>query len=258
MLDDDVQDSLRKLLAKSHTKNQARKSANRPARKHTQNSTFERDATAVTSAYHDIQEEAAAAGGSTTATTSYAAATVSGVPPLSEKASLSAALLEDPRTQPLWNVQREDVTLPVALARSFERWKAEPLTFLQGESVPIPSSLKEHYDYALAVYTSTVSNKILWRFISTAYYDVISAHSRSERYSITKEAVAFVVSVVCESSFYDGKVVEKDIISWAKDGARYRALADELEALSNESGVLANKSDVLGCYFFFPELSEWM
>ena len=92
--------------------------------------------------------------------------------------------------------------------------------------------------------TSTVSNKILWRFITTAYYDVISALSQSDRYSITKEAVEFVVAVICESPLYDQEAVERDIISWAKVGAKYRGLA--------------NKVGGLCCYFFYPNISEWM
>lgn len=242
VLDDNIQNNLRKLLPTNPPKERAKRSANKPAKKLTHNSTSENDATAGTPAHDPIEREAAAADSNTT---------TSGVAPLDESAT-------DPRTQPLWNVRKEDVALPVELADRFARWKAHPSAFLWSDSAYFHSSLKEHYDYALSVSNSTISNQILWRFISTAYYDVISAHSESERYSITREAVAFAVSVICKSSLYDREKVERHIISWATEGAKYRALANELESLAKELGILADKSDVLGCYFFFPKISEWM
>lgn len=91
-----------------------------------------------------------------------------------------------------------------------------------------PLSPIEHYDYARRVQTSLASNKILWRFVTTTYYDILSVRSQSERYSITKEMVTFVVAVVCESSSYKREAVEKDVINWAKHGKRNRGLANKL------------------------------
>jgi hypothetical protein len=122
-------------------------------------------------------------------------------------------LIEDHRTRPPWEIKEEEVALPSEIAESFEIWKADPSAFLLSDSSQVPLSLKEHYDYALSVRNSTISNKILWRFITTVYYDVISAQSQSDRYSITKEAVAFAVAVICNSPSYDREAVEKNIIS---------------------------------------------
>lgn len=163
---------------------------------------------------------------------------------LGERALSFAALGEDHRIRPLWEIKEEEVALPSEIAEPFERWKVDPAAFLLSDSSQVPSSLKEHYDYALSVRTSTVSNKILWRFVTTAYYDVISALSQSDRYPITKEAAAFVVAVICDSLSYDREAVERDIISWAKDGAKYRGLANKLGGLC--------------WYFFYPNIGEWM
>ena len=115
---------------------------------------------------------------------------------------------EDSRLRSLWNLKEEDVALSSDIAESLEKWKADPSSFLRGDSSHIPSSPIEHYDYARRTQTSLASNKILWRFVTTTYYDIISVRSQSERYSITKEMVAFVVAVVCESSSYEREAVE--------------------------------------------------
>ena len=94
---------------------------------------------------------------------------------------------EDSRLLPLWNLKEEDVALSSEIAESLEKWKADPSSFLRGDCSQIPSSPVEHYDYARRVQTSLASNKILWRFVTTTYYDIISVRSQSERYSITKD-----------------------------------------------------------------------
>jgi hypothetical protein len=242
-------------------KKSAKKPAKNSAKETTRNSALGRKIAAGTAA-QDVPREAATAGTGGPITISGTATALStasalGVVSLDEGPSLSAALPEEHRTRRLWEVQAVEVAIPAEIAEPFGRWRADPSDFLRSDSVQIPSSLKEHYYYALSVRNSAVSNKILWRFISTAYYDVISGHSFSDRYSITKDAVSFAVTVICES-LNDHEDVEKNIISWAKEGAKYRALADELEAIATELGTPVDKSEVLGCYFLLPDLSEWM
>ena len=151
---------------------------------------------------------------------------------------------EDSRLRPLWELKEEDVALPSEIAGSFEKWRADPSAFLRGDCFQIPSSPREHYDYARRAQTSLASDTILWRFVTTTYYDIISARSQSERYTITKEVVAFVVAVICESSSYERETVEKDVINWAKYGKRNRALVDKIGGTA--------------CYFFYPDISEWV
>ena len=248
MLDENAQKNLHKLL----TKNPAKRCSKRRPVSASKEGPLLQDAIVGTSAQEDVPQETAAAG--TNTTTSGAATAISiasdvasrtSSASLGQRALSNAALVEDHRTRPLWEIKEEEVALPPEIAEPFERWKADPSAFLRSDSSQVPLSIKEHYDYALSVRTSTISNKILWRFIMTVYYDVISALSQSDRYSITKEAVAFVVAVICESPSCDQDAVEKDIISWAKDGAKYRALANRMGGLCC-------------CYFFYPDISEWM
>jgi hypothetical protein len=250
VLDEKVRRTLREILTQKSTKRRSK--GNGLPGSTTKENPLPQDAVVGTPAQDDDPQEAAAAGtndatsGAATAlstTSKVASPIVSAL--LGERASSIATLGENNRTQPLWEVKDEEVALPSEIADSFERWKADPSIFLRGDSSQAPSSLPEHYNYALSVRTSAVSNKILWRFITTAYYDVISARSQSDRYSITKEAVAFAVAVICKSSSYEREVVEANLINWAKDGAKNRALADKLGGT--------------GCYFYYPQhLSEWM
>lgn len=229
MLDDNVLKDLRKLLK--------RKKGSGPA---SEESPSLQEAAQGNVPQEVALEEAAAAGTNTTASgAATTSSTASG-----ERASSNAALVEDLRTRPLWEIKEEDVALPLEIVESFEIWKADPLALLRSDSSQVPTTLVEQYDYALSVRASAASSKILWRFITTAYYDTISARSPSDRYSITKEAVAFVVDVICKSPSYDREAVEKQIISWAKEGGNNRALADRLGGL--------------GCFFFYPNLSEWL
>jgi hypothetical protein len=249
VLDEKVRRTLREILTQKSTKRRSK--GNGQPGSTTKENPLPQDAVVGTSAQDDDPQEAAAAGandatsGAATAlstTSNVASPIVSAL--LGERASSIATLGEKNRTQPLWEVKDEEVALPSEIADSFERWKADPSIFLRSDSSQAPRSLTEHYNYALSVRTSAVSNKILWRFITTAYYDVISARSQSDRYSITKEAVAFAVAVICKSS-YKREVVEANLINWAKDGAKNRALA--------------NKLGGTGCYFYYPQhLSEWM
>lgn len=214
------------------------------------------DAGGETSPQEGVLQEAATAGTNTTTPgTAAALSTALGTASLRKRPVMNTASLgkrtlsnavsgEDHRLRPLWEIKEEEVALPLEIAELFKRWKADPLSFLRSDSSRVPSSLKEHYDYTLSARTSTISTKILWRFITTAYYDIISALSQSDRYSITKDAVAFVVAAICRFNLYDRGAVESNIISWAKDGAKYRALATKVAGPC--------------CYFFYPDISEWM
>lgn len=190
----------------------------------------------------------AAKGGEATSSGDYVTA---GGPVLVEDAiavSDAASSDEDSRLRPLWKLKENDVALPSEIVEPFERWKADPFAFVRGDCSHIPSSPVEHYDYARHAQTSLTSNKILWRFVTTIYYDIVSVWSQSERYAITKEVVAFVVAfvvaVICESSSYKRGTVEEDVINWAKCGKKNRALANKLGGTA--------------CYFFYPDVSDWV
>lgn len=241
MLDDNVQKELRNLLTKKPAKRYLEREK-RPCSASKENP-LSQDAIGGASAQEGVPQEAT----NTTALSALLATSNKVLPTTSTSSGEcvlpSAASVKDFRTRPLWEITEEDVALPSEVVDSFETWKVDPSAFLRSGSSQVPTSLTEHYDFALFVRSAAVSNKILWRFITTAYYDIISERSPSDRY-FTKKAVAFVVDVICKSPLYDRKAVEDEIIGWAKEGARHRALANKLGGLC--------------CYFFYPNVSEWM
>ena len=112
---------------------------------------------------------------------------------------------EDRQIERMWKITKEDVVLPPEIAASFEMRKVNPSAFLRIENSQTPSSLLEHYDYTVSLRDSIITNRIQWRFITTAYYDVMSDLSSSSRHSITKAAVGFVVAVICSLSSHHWK-----------------------------------------------------
>jgi hypothetical protein len=90
------------------------------------------------------------------------------------------------------------------------------------------------------VETGRTLSKILWRFLTTFYYDLISElDATKQRLSTTKNSgVAFVVAVVCRSGKHDPDTVREKVMGWAKVGRRYRGFMDALCS---------------GCLILFPE-----
>ena len=151
------------------------------------------------------------------------------------------------RRDKLWQLRQysaDEVKLPIDIVDLFNQWKAEPHTFLCTSALSIPSSLAEFYGHTCQVQSSLVSNEVVWRFVTTTYYDVMSALSISERYDITAEAVAFVAAFICDSSTKERDSVERNLSKWAKYGKRHRTLANSLGGTS--------------CYFFYPSRTEYL
>jgi hypothetical protein len=147
------------------------------------------------------------------------------------------------RLQSLWALRKEDITLPLEIEELFAVWKSTPSAFLRGNEVQPPTSPNDHYRYARLVQSALAYNRILWRFVAITYFDIV--HSTSDRYDITKDAIAYVVNIICGSSRHDREEVETDIVSWAQEGRSYRSLV--------------NKLGGSGCFFFYPtSISEWM
>ncbi|KAF1354410.1 hypothetical protein EJ07DRAFT_158562 [Lizonia empirigonia] len=237
-LGDNARKNLMMLSPKRHADSPADSPDKRPAKRPAKvvQSTIARK-----SMQKNLPKVAAAGTSTTTLGTVTALSMMSGT--ASQTASSDATPGEDKRIGRVWKIKKEEVSLPPEIAGSFEMWKTDPSAFLQNGSLQIPSSPQEYYDYTLSLRGSIAINKIRLRFITTAYYDVISNLSRSSRYTITKEAVAFVVAVVCPPSFLGCRIeAENNIITWAKEGAKYRALADAI------GGTWS--------YFFLPSIGE--
>ncbi|KAI1576225.1 hypothetical protein PtrEW13061_010701 [Pyrenophora tritici-repentis] len=233
-LADNARKNLMMLSQKRHADSPAASPAKRPAK--VVQSTIARKLT-----QKNLPKVAAAGTSATTLGAVTALSMMSGT--ASPKALSDATPGEDKRIGRVWKIKKEEVSLPPEIAGSFEMWKADPSAFLRNGSLQIPSSPREYYDYTLSLRDSIAINRVRWRFITTAYHDVISDLSRSSRYTITKEAVDFVVAVVCPSSFLDRQTEAKNnIVIWAKEGAKYRALADAIGGT--------------WCYFFLPSIGE--
>jgi len=90
------------------------------------------------------------------------------------------------------------------------------------------------------VETGRTLDRILWRFLTTFYHDLISELDAAKlRFSATKNGgVAFVVAVICQSGKHDPDTVRQKVMGWATVGRRYRGF---MKALCT------------GCLILFPE-----
>jgi hypothetical protein len=88
--------------------------------------------------------------------------------------------------------------------------------------------------------TRRTLDRILWRFLTTFYYDLIlELDATKQRFSATQnDGFAFVVAVICQSGKHDSDTVRKKAIGWAKVGRRYRGFMNALCS---------------GCLILFPE-----
>jgi hypothetical protein len=90
------------------------------------------------------------------------------------------------------------------------------------------------------VETGRTLDRILWRFLTTFYYDFISELDATKRRFSTVEngGLDFVVAVICQSGKHNPEVVREKVVGWIKVGRRYRGFMDALCA---------------GCLILFPE-----
>jgi hypothetical protein len=88
--------------------------------------------------------------------------------------------------------------------------------------------------------TDRTVNKILWRFMTTIFYDLISElDATKQRISpIEHGGVAFMVAIICQSGKHDPNTVREKLMGWAKLGRRYRIFMDALCS---------------GCLILFPD-----
>lgn len=128
------------------------------------------------------------------------------------------------------HLKEADILMQAEIAKDFEQWKLDPLSFLSPPSIEAPTSMLEFYRYATVVAASSISGKILWRFTTTALYDATPVFSRSDK--------ELLIAAICESHS-DRDLVEKNITQWRREGKRNRKFADELGST--------------GCFFFYPQ-----
>jgi hypothetical protein len=98
----------------------------------------------------------------------------------------------------------------------------------------------DHYEYMCTVETGRTLDRILWRFLTTSYYDFISELDATRRRFSTVDngGLDFVVAVICQSGKHSSEAVREKVVGWIKVGRRYRGFMDALCA---------------GCLILFPE-----
>lgn len=88
----------------------------------------------------------------------------------------------------------------------------------------------DHYEYIYTVETGHILNRILWRFLTTSYYDFISElDTTRRRFAIVENGgLDFVVTVICQSGKYSPEAVREKVVGWIKVSRRYCGFIDTL------------------------------
>lgn len=131
----------------------------------------------------------------------------------------------------LWSIKSKDLGI---LKSVVEALKQDYDSLLRIQS-PV-----DHYEYTCNVETRRELNKVLWRFLTTLYCDLISELDATRQRCSTTEnnGVATVVAVICKPGTHDSDTVRKKVMGWVRVGRRYRRF---MQALCS------------GCIILFPE-----
>lgn len=138
---------------------------------------------------------------------------------------------------PLWSI--EDITISESVVEALKRDHYNLLRQGAENGVGLKSP-EDHYEYTCSIETRRGLDRILWRFLTTSYHDIISELDGTKQRCSTIEygGIAFVVAVICQSRKHDPDKVRKKVMGWVKVGRRYRGF---MNALSS------------GCLVMFPE-----
>lgn len=129
----------------------------------------------------------------------------------------------------LWSIKAEDISIPSTVADALKQNHNNLLRQSSQDGVGLQSP-SDYYEYTCNVETSRTLNKILWRFLTTCYYDLISELDASKRRLSLSESggVAYVVAIICQSGKHDPNTVREKVVDWANKGRRYRGFMDAL------------------------------
>ncbi|KAF2211867.1 hypothetical protein CERZMDRAFT_97794 [Cercospora zeae-maydis SCOH1-5] len=149
---------------------------------------------------------------------------------------------ESPRYQSFFRVTAGDIVLPPVASDAFESWKADPAGFLYHQSKP--TSLYQFYRYARELSALQSCDQIRRRFVTTDYFDTAHALSRSARYSAKRDTIDLLVEITGVPPNGCEKDVRHDLTAWINEVKRNRKMA--------------NKLGSTGCFFFYPNISDWI
>lgn len=141
------------------------------------------------------------------------------------------------RKRALWSLQLDDFSIPQTVADALHKFH---LTRPSVRNNVVTESPADYYEYTCSVETDRLYNRILWRFLTTSYHDLISGIGNTvQRCSDPKnDGVAFVVNAICQTGKHKLHEVQARVREWAKIGRRYRGYVDALCS---------------GCLILFPD-----
>ncbi|KAK0120234.1 hypothetical protein ONS95_011640 [Cadophora gregata] len=119
------------------------------------------------------------------------------------------------RLGPLWGLQAKDFSITQDTLGNL-------LRFGIGQSSngvdPLPPS--NHYQYTRNIRTALSVNRVIWRFLTTFYSDVILELGNTRRRLSNPDhaGVALVVGMICGGGEHDRTTVEQDVKAWAETG----------------------------------------
>jgi hypothetical protein len=132
----------------------------------------------------------------------------------------------------LWLIRSKDIGIPKSVA---EVLKAHCKLLYQSLKNGFDlRSLVDHYKYTCSIEerraTASSLDRILWRFLTTQYYDYILELDGTKQRCSTAEngGVAFIVTRICGSGTCDPNTVWARVAGWVKVGRRYRGFMQAL------------------------------
>ncbi|EXU94821.1 hypothetical protein X797_012100 [Metarhizium robertsii] len=139
----------------------------------------------------------------------------------------------------LWSIQSQDINIPQKVAEVLKQNPRDVLRQWSKNGVDLQSP-SDYYEYTCNVETDRILCRILWRFLTTFYYDLISELDATKNllHKTENGGVSFVVAVICQSGKHNCDIVRERVVGWAKIGRRYRGFMNALCS---------------GCLFLFPE-----
>ncbi len=128
----------------------------------------------------------------------------------------------------LWSIRSEDISIPQNVAEALKQNHYNLLR--QSKNGVDLQSPADHYEYTCTVETGRTLDRILWRFLTTFYCDLISELDDTKQRSSRTEngGVAFAVAVICQSGKHDPDTVRERVMGWVKVGRRYRGFMNAL------------------------------
>lgn len=147
------------------------------------------------------------------------------------------------RLRPLFALRSTDINLPDEVVTALKQSQCN-LVQRSSNKDSVPRCAADYYEFTCLVETRRKVDRILWRFLTAFYYDLVSELDTTRHLPSRDEegGIAFVVAVICQPGKINPISVREKVKGWVKIGRRYRGYMDAL---------------CPGCVILFPdEISE--